>query len=102
MAEVMERVAQLEGRFDGLASSLADLKMAIARVDKGVLEVRQSIQQAEAGFSARLDSECGAVRCEIRNLRTELHTQFRWIMGGIGGAVLAIVLAIVGALTAAL
>jgi hypothetical protein len=36
----------------------------------------------------------------IRSMGTEMHTQFRWVMGGIGGAVLAILLAIVGAVAA--
>ena len=36
----------------------------------------------------------------FRSMGTEMHTQFRWVMGGIGGAVLAILLAIVAAVSA--
>jgi hypothetical protein len=31
-------------------------------------------------------------------VRSEMHTQFRWVMGGIGGATLAILLAVVAAI----
>lgn len=70
MAEVVERVARLEERVDGLTTSLIDLKQAVRDLDA----------RMEAGFNG---------------MRSEMHSQFRWVMGGIGGALLAILLAIV-------
>lgn len=70
MAEVVERVARLEERLDGLTTSLIDLKQSVRDLDA----------RMEAGFNG---------------MRSEMHAQFRWVMGGIGGALLAILLAIV-------
>ncbi len=70
MAEMVERVAKLEERFDGVATSITELKSAMRDLD-----VRM-----QAGFT---------------EVRSEMHTQFRWVMGGIGGAVVAILLALV-------
>jgi hypothetical protein len=78
MAEMLERVAKLEERFDGLAYMQNDLRESMR-----VLETRM-----DAGFVE--------VRGELKDIREEMHTQFRWVMGGIGGAVLAILIAMFG------
>jgi len=68
MAEVVERVARTEERLDGLTTSLIDLKQAVRDLDA----------RMEAGFSG---------------MRSEMHAQFRWVMGGIAGALLVALLA---------
>lgn len=68
MAEVAQRVARTEERLDGLTTSLIDLKQAVRDLDA----------RMEAGFSG---------------MRAEMNAQFRWLMGGIGGALLAVLLA---------
>ena len=84
MAELGERVANLEARLDAQSQDLA--------------EIRQSVVRLEDKMERRFES----VDHAIRSVGSEMHTQFRWIMGGIGGAVLAILLAIVGAVAAIL
>jgi chromosome segregation ATPase len=73
MAEMVERVAKLEERTDAVTSSITELRSAIRDLDTRML----------AGFT---------------EVRSEMHTQFRWVMGGIGGATLAILLAVVAAI----
>jgi len=78
MAEIMERVAKVEERYDGLAYIQTDLKESMR-----VLEARM-----DAGFIE--------VRGEFKAIRAEMHSQFRWVLGGIGGAVLTIIVAMFG------
>lgn len=75
---MVERVAKLEERFDGLAYMQADL--------------RQTMQTLEA----RMDAGFVEVRGELKDIRVEMHTQFRWVIGSIGGAVIAILVALFG------
>ena len=78
MADVYQRVAKVEQGYDGLSDVQKDLKESVR-----VLEARM-----DAGFSE--------VRAEFKSMRTEMHTQFRWVMGGIGGALLTILIAMFG------
>ena len=78
MAEMMGRVAKVEERYDGLAYIQNDLRESMR-----VLETRM-----DAGFIE--------VRGELKDIRAEMHTQFRWVIGGIGGAVLTILVAMFG------
>jgi hypothetical protein len=90
MAELAERVARLEERFDGVAVAIADLKQAVNRLDARV----------EAGF-AEVRNEFRGEFCSIRTdstaMRAEMNTQFRWIIGSIGSAALAILVAVLAA-----
>lgn len=91
MAEVIERVAKLEERFEGLTAGITDIRVSIRDLDARMqADFRDVRAEMDRGFSD--------VRAEMRQgvseLRTEMHTQFRWVMGGIGGAVMAILLAI--------
>jgi BMFP domain-containing protein YqiC len=78
MAELGERVANLEARLDAQGQDLAEIRQSVIRV-----EVR--IDRFEDKMERRFESVDNA----IRSMGTEMHTQFRWVMGGIGGAVLA-------------
>lgn len=72
MAEMIERMAKAEERMDAMAVAIEDLKQSIRDLDA----------RMEAGFSG---------------LRAEMNAQFRWLMGGIASAMLAILLTIFGA-----
>ena len=89
MAEMGERVANLEARLDAQGQDLAEIRQSIVRLDG-------RIERLEDKMDRRFES----VDTAFRLMGTEMHTQFRWVMGGIGGAVLAILLAIVGAVAA--
>jgi hypothetical protein len=82
MAELAERVARLEERFDGVAAAIADLKVAIKDLDS----------RMQVGFSE--------MRSESAGIRGEMNTQFRWIVGSIGSAALAILVAVLAAILA--
>src|SRR5688572_15665438 len=105
MAEVVERVARLEERFDGLTTAIAGLKTTVgdldARMQTGFAELRAEMRSEFSAVRAEFRSEFVAVRGEFSSvrgdsaeIRAEMNTQFRWIMGGIGSAALAILVAI--------
>ena len=79
MADVVERVARLEERSDGMTGAMAELKIEIA-------ELRSDLK---GGFSE--------VRAEVGGLRAHMDNQFRWIMGGLGAATLAVLVAVLAA-----
>lgn len=91
MAELGERVANLEARLDAQGQDLAEIRQSVVRLEDRVGRLEDKMER-------RFES----VDSAFRALGTEMHTQFRWVMGGIGGAVLAILLAIVGAVAAIL
>jgi len=93
MAEVAERVARLEERLDGMTGAMAELKIEIAELR---LEMKSGFAEMRAEFSA-VRREFGA---EGSGIRGEMNTQFRWIMGGIGGATLTIIVTAVAAILA--
>jgi hypothetical protein len=104
MAEVVERVARLEERFDGVTSALTEVKESIHRVevrlDAGLAEVRAEIRDLRTGLTglrAEMQETSAALRTEINSevaaLRDEIQTQFRWLMSGLGGVVLAVLVA---------
>ena len=95
MAEVIERVAKLEERFDGVTAALAEVKAEIRDLRA---EFRAELQGGLSGIRAEMQGGFGALRAEIHaesaNLRAEMQTQFRWLLGGLGGVVLAVLVAI--------
>jgi hypothetical protein len=93
MAEMVERVARLEERQDSVAAALGELKLTVSDLDS----------RMQAGFAelrADMRSESVAVRSEFASLRAEMSTQFRWILGGIGSAAIAILIAVLTAILA--
>lgn len=82
MTEVVERVARLEEQFDAVDQKLTDVQNEMRT---GFAEMKQAIAHTDS----RLDTG-------LAELRTEMRTQLRWMLGGIGGATLVILLAIVG------
>ena len=93
MADVMERVTRLEERFDGMTGAMAELKIEIA-------ELRLEMKGGFAELRADMRSESAAVRGEFAAMRAEMSTQFRWILGSIGSAALAILIAVLTAMLA--
>ena len=73
MAELAERVARLEERFDHVTVAIADLKEAVSKLET----------KMDAGFA---------------EMRAEMSTQFRWIIGSVGSAALAILVAVLAAI----
>lgn len=111
MAELGERVANLEARLDAQSQDLAEIRESITHLDQRMearfaaldsrftsidarfVQIDARFLQVDARFlqvEARLDSG-------FRDIREEIHSNFRWIMGGIGGAVLALLLALLSA-----
>ena len=87
MAELAERVARLEERFDGVTAAIADLKVTIRDLDS----------RMQAGFAemrSEFRGEFSSIHADSARIRADMNTQFRWLMGGIGGAALAILVAI--------
>ena len=86
MAEVVERVANLEARFDAHGEELVRIREAVIRLDEKMERRFEAVdrrfevldQRMEAGFA-------------------ELRTDFRWVMGAIGGGAITVILAIFSA-----
>jgi phage shock protein A len=110
MPEVVERVAKLEEQFDAVSRSLTRVENRLearmdrleARLDAGLAEVKESVVRVEG----RLDAGLAEVRQSLSRvenkvdtgmtgLSEEMQSQFRWIIGGIGSTVLAIILAVI-------
>lgn len=94
MEELGERVANLEARLDAQSQDLAAIRESIGRLDDKVETRFAAMEPRFAAMDTRfvqLETRMGA---GFRDIRAEIHTNFRWIIGGIGGAVLAILLGI--------
>jgi len=89
MAEVVERVARLEERSDGVTAAIADLKVTVSELDG----------RMQTGF-AEMRNDFSAVRGELSGIRSEMNTQFRWLMGGVGSSALVILVAVLAAILA--
>ena len=63
-----------------MTSAIAELKIEVA-------ELRAEVR---SGFAE--------VRAEMSGIRGEMNTQFRWVMGGIGGATLTTLVAVLAAI----
>ncbi len=80
MTELGERVANLDARLDANGQDLAGIRDAVHRLDDKV--------------EARFLSLEGRMAAGFAELRTEMHANFRWVIGGIRGAVAAVLLSI--------
>ena len=92
MSEVGERVANLEARFDAVSQDLGEIRESVRRLDDR-MEAR--FQQVDARFlqvDGRFERLEQRMTEGFRDLRAEVHANFRWVMGGIAGAILAVVL----------
>ncbi len=83
-------MANLDARIETLTNGLTEVKDEVRRVESAlrveIAGLRTEMQVGDANLRAEMTRG-------FENLRTEMHTNFRWIMGGIGGAVLAVLLA---------
>ena len=106
MSDVGERVANLEARFDAVGQDLVEIRESVRRlddrmearfqqVDARFLQVDGRFQQVDARFQ-QVDARFGMLEKRMtdgfRVLRADMHTNFRWMMGGIAGAILTVVL----------
>jgi chromosome segregation ATPase len=105
MAELVERVARLEERFDSVTAAIADLRGEFTdfrtEVRSEFTAVRTEMHDEFKAVRAEMHGEFAAVRAEMHGgfaeIRTEMNTQFRWLMGGIGSSALAILVAVLAA-----
>ncbi len=94
MEELGERVANLEARLDAQSQDLAAIRESIGRLDDKVETRFAAMEPRFAAMDTRFVQLETRMDAGFRDIRAEIHTNFRWIMGGIGGAVLAILLGI--------
>lgn len=118
MAELGERVANLEARLDAQSQDLAEIRESITQLDQRMEARFAALDSRFASIDARfvsIDSRFASIDTRFvqmdarflqvearldsgfRDIREEIHSNFRWIMGGIGGAVLALLLALLSA-----
>jgi len=104
MPELGERVANLEARFDAIGQDTAEIRDNVRRLDDRMEARFQAMdEKMESRFLAvdgRFDRLESRMTDGFRELRSDMHTNFRWVMGGMGGALLATLLAIIGAVFA--
>lgn len=111
MAEVVERVTKLEERWDGLSRDMTDLRKSMGdfrhevalrfdAVDRRFLALEGRLDAGFGTLHQRLDATNAVMSGEFGKMREEMNTQFRWIMGGIGGATLTILVAVLAAILA--
>ena len=118
MAVVVERVANLEGRFDAQARQLDDLNDSVVRleekmerrfdaVDRRFTAVENRITALEASTNARfmaVDNRFDGLERRMEKgfieLRGEVRSNFRWIMGAVAGGVLTVITTLLGAMFA--
>ena len=93
MAEVVERVANLEARFDAHAQELA-------RVRDAVVSLEQKVDRRFEALEQKVDARFLHVEQRMDAGFAELRTDFRWIMGAIAGAVVTVILAMFAAMFA--
>lgn len=93
-ADLGERVANLEARLDAQSQDLAEIRESIVGIDDKVEARFAAMEPRFAATDARFIQLESRMDTGFRDIRAEIHTNFRWIMGGIGGAVLAILLGI--------
>jgi tetrahydromethanopterin S-methyltransferase subunit G len=116
MAEVVERVANLEGRFDAQAQQLDDIKESLVRledkmdrrfdaVDRRFTAVESRVTALEGSTNARftsIDNRFDGFERRMENgfteLRDEMRSNFRWIIGAVAGAALTVITTVLGAM----
>jgi len=95
MAAVVERVANLEGRFNGQAKQLDDIKESLVRledkmerrfdaVDRRFTAVENRVTALESSNSARftaVDNRFDGLERRMDQSREEMRSSFRWVMG---------------------
>lgn len=125
MAEVVERVANLEGRFNAQTQQLSSIQESLLRlegkierrfdafdvrfttVENRVTAVENRVTALEGSTNARftsIDNRFDGLERRMENgfteLRKEMHSYFRWTMGAVAGAVLTVITTIIGAMFA--
>ena len=93
MAEVVERVANLEARFDAHAQELV-------RVRDAVVSLEQTVDRRFEALEQKVDARFLHVEQRMDAGFAELRTDFRWVMSAIAGAVVTVILAMFAAMFA--
>jgi hypothetical protein len=114
MAEVVERVANLEGRWDAQAKRLDHIHESLVRlegkmerrfdaVDRRFTSVENRVTALEGSTNARftsVDHRFDGLERRMDQMREEMHSNFRWILGAVAGGVLTVITTILGAMFA--
>jgi uncharacterized coiled-coil protein SlyX len=114
MAEVVERVANLEGRWDAQAKQLDNIHESLVRledkmerrfdaVDRRFTALENHVTALEASTNARftaVDNRFDGLERRMDQMREEMRSNFRWIMGAVAGGVLTVVTTVLGAMFA--
>lgn len=118
MAELVERVANLEGRFDAQSHQLDDIKESLIRledkmerrfdaVDRRFTAVENRVTALEGSTNSRftaIDNRFDGLERRMEksfsDLRLEMHSYFRWIMGAVAGAAVTVIVTLLGAIFA--
>ena len=93
MAEVVERVANLEARFDAHGQELV-------RVRDAVVSLEQKVDRRFEALEEKVDRRFETLDQRMEAGFAEMRTDFRWVMGAIGGAVITVILAMFAAMFA--
>jgi len=111
MAEVVERVANLEARWDAQAAQLNGIQESLVRIedkmDRKFEAVDRKFEQFEDKWDRRIlaleerwDRRFGALEQRMDAGFTESRKEFRWLMGAMAGGVVTVIVTILGALLA--
>jgi hypothetical protein len=75
MMNTGERVAHVEARIDAQAQEFVEMRASLTRLED------------------KMDRRFESVDASLRNLSTEMHAQFRWLIVGMANAALTIIVA---------
>lgn len=93
MAEVVERVANLEARWDSIEESLVRIE---DKMDRKFEAIDRRFELTED----RWDRRFGALEQRMETGFAESRKDFRWLMGAMAGGVVTVIVTILGALLA--
>ena len=91
MAEVVERVANLEARWDAQAAQLNGIQESLVRIED---KMDRKFEVIEDKWERRF----GALEQRMDSGFAESRTEFRWLMGAMAGTALTVIVTILGAL----
>ena len=93
MAEMGERVANLEARLDAQSQDLAQIRQSVDRLAASNEGRFTDVNARFLSLEQRMADGFRDVREELRDLGKEMHSQFRWLLGGMAGTAITVILA---------
>lgn len=102
MAEVVERVANLEARWDAQAAQLNGIQESLVRIEDKMDRKFEAVDRRFELNEDRWDRRFGALEQRMEAGFAESRKEFRWLMGAMAGTALTVIVTILGALFGAL